>query len=802
MFVWPQNPSSMPPIYRFGLFEVNPTTRQVLRNGIKIRLQEQPFRVLLYLLESPGQVLTREQLRQNLWSGDIFVEFDNSLRVAVGKLRDALGDDADNPRFVETVPRLGYRFIAPVHVSATEPASPTPEDPDFDRSTSQAIPAREVEVPAPIRRRPGKILLWAFSVATLLLITISLAAWKMRNRPVQTLNETDATLISTFANYTGDAVFEGILKQVLTVKLNESPFLNLVPDARVIETLRYMKLSSGAQLTPDVWREVCQRTNAKAMLTGTIAPVGAQYLIGLEAIDCRTGDVLVRDQVQAENKEGVLNALNHSADELRVRLGESLRSIAQFDTPIQEATTGSLEALKSWNLGVLAAKAGEERSGIPLLTRATELDPNFASAYNELGITFYNVGEMESARSNFQKAFELRQRASERERLNIESRYYQFATGDLDKAIAVLQTWKRTYPRDAIPPGDLGAIYLDLGGFRQDIDESLEALRRMPNNFPAYQHLAIGYLGTNNLEQGFANHQKEIANWESSPFAHANLYAIAFVRADAAAMNQETTSAPGKADRQEAIFTSQALVALFGGRLQQAGAFFERAIAAAEEDKSPDQAAYIGALRAQMEAEVGEYGPARKHAREALAKSKDIGATLVAAVALARAGEAREAKTIVGRLSREYPQHTVIQKIALPTISATAAIGDDPAKALKFLGQTLPYELGMMGSIVPLNLSNPPLCPAYVRGRAYLESGDANRATVEFQKILDHRGVYMISPYYSLAYLGLARALALQGNANGARDSYDRFFFLWKDSDRSIPVLREARQEYAKLRVE
>ena len=786
-------------IYRFGLFEVNTANRDLQRQGMKIRLQDQPLRVLLFLLERPGQIVTREQLRDNLWSSDIYVEFDSSLRVAVGKLRDALGDDADNPRFVETIPRQGYRFIAPVQATELDPA-------DSEVAGDGAVHPKRHSGSTPIADTragigPQRSLSagWAISLGLALLVVVSLAVWSRYRHPSRALSDTDGTLISTFANYTGDAAFDGILKQALEVKLDESPFLNLVPDAKIRDTLGYMKLSPDAQLSLVVWREVCERTNAKAMLAGTIAPVGAEYLIGLEAIDCKTGDVLARDQVQAENKEGVLNALNHSSDSLRISLGESLRSVGQFDTPIQEATTSSLQALKSWNLGALAAKAGEERSGIPLLKHATELDPNFASAYNELGITYFNLGELQLARDNFQRAFDLRQHASERERFNIESRYYHFGIGDLDKAIAVLETWKRTYRKDAIPPGDMGVIYGDLGEYRQEIEESLEAIRRMPNNYPAYQHLASAYLGQNNLEQGFAAHQKELAMWDGSPFAHADLYAIAFVRGNGPAMEKEVVSAAGKPDRQEAVYTLQALAALSEGHLKRAASLFEQATAAAEKDKSPDQAAYAIALQAQMEAEFGEYGQAGKRANQAIAKSNDIGVAIVAATALARAGFLKPAETIAARLAQQYPQDTVMQKIMIPTISATVALGHDPGKALQVLEQTRPYEFGMLGSIVPLNISSPPVCPAYIRGLALLQNGDASGAAEQFQKILNHRGIYMVSPYYPLAYLGLARASVLQGDLRGASDAYDRFFLAWQNSDRDIPILREAKQEYAKL---
>ncbi|MFB3126729.1 MAG: winged helix-turn-helix domain-containing protein, partial [Candidatus Acidiferrales bacterium] len=455
-----------PRMVRFGVYEVDLRAGELRKSGVKIKLQEQPFQILALLLERPGEVVTREEIQKKLWPADTFVDFEHSLNAAVKRLREALGDSADNPRFVETLPRRGYRFIYPV------------EGRDRASHTWQV----------------------ALVLAALGVLLAGAASFFYFQR-AQALTESDYILLTDFVNKTSDEVFDGTLKQALAVKLEESPFLNIFPERKARETLRLMEREPDERVTESIGREICERQGIKAMLLGEIAPLGTHYVISLNAVNCATGDSLAREQVEAEGKEEVLKALGSAASKVRGKLGESLASIEQFDTPIEQATTSSLEALKAYNLGHELREKGDENASIPFFERAIELDPNFASAYARLGTVYGNRGEAEKSIEYTKKAYGLRDRVSEPERLYITAHYYGTVTGEIHKEAETYEVWLMTYPRTAVPLNNLTLHYNNIGQYEKALEIGRRSLEVAPDSVYPYMNLSGAYLGLNRLEE-------------------------------------------------------------------------------------------------------------------------------------------------------------------------------------------------------------------------------------------------------------------------------------------------------------
>ena len=468
--------------FRFGEFELDPDLRQLRINGRVIVLQEQAFQILSALLASPGQLVTRKELTEQLWPEGTFVDFEHSLNTAVNRLREVLEDSAEHPRFIETMPRRGYRFIAPV--TSTEAAAVAPGIParaSDPRKTREGNSEAVARAPVPfLKNRNLKI---AVVVASALLIVILAAGVTFYLRPTPKLTEKDSIVLADFTNTTGDPVFDVTLWQGLAVQLEQSPFLDVVSDEQIAETLRLMAQPANAKLTRQLAEEVCQRDDSVAVLEGSIANLEGEYVIGLSAVDCHKGRTLAQTQVVAGSKRQVLHALGIAATEIRTKLGESLTSVQTFDTPLEQATTPSLEALQAYSLGrhILQAR-GENATAIPLFQRAIQLDPDFAMAYSSLGITYMNLGESLLAAENARKAYDLRERVSTREKFYIETHYYDVATGDLEKARRVYEIWEHTYPRDFLPLTNLGGIYTQLGQYDRGLAEDLESVSR-PNEW-------------------------------------------------------------------------------------------------------------------------------------------------------------------------------------------------------------------------------------------------------------------------------------------------------------------------------
>ncbi len=633
-------------------------------------------------------------------------------------------------------------------------------------------------------------------MAAVLLGALAAGALYWRSTKVHALTEKDSIVLADFVNTTGDAVFDDTLKQALAVKLQESPFLNVVPEQRVRETLRMMSRSPDERLTPQVAREVCQRQSVKAMIAGEIAPLGTNYVITVKASNCQSGDSLAQEQVEATSKERVLSALGEATSKLRAKLGESLGSVQKFDVPIEQATTSSLEALKAYTLGGEQRARGRETEALPLFKHAIELDPNFAMAYGTLATAYGNLGQSGLAIEYTAKAFALRDRVSEPEKFYLTSHYYDFVTGEVDKAIETYQLWKQTYPRDWAPWNNLALKYTELGMYDKALPEGLEALRLNPDHSFPYVSTAFPYEALNRFEEAKAVAKKRLAVAPDVPALHFVLYQIAFAQGDSAGMQEQVLWSAGKPS-EYLMNRLQAQAAAHTGRLQKARQLYRQSLELAQRQHLVEPAGLTASLEALTEAEFGNAGRARERARAALEMTHSDDTCSIAGQALAFSGDFRQAQAAADELNRRFPKDTLIQSLSIPIIRATAEVerGDSRA-AIESLRQVALYEMGGGG---PGAAVTPSYSAIYVRGLAYLRSKQAREAAAEFQKILDHPGVNPVSPLRALAVLGLARSYALAGDTAAARKSYQDFLALWKDADPDIPILREAKAEYAKL---
>ena len=667
---------------------------------------------------------------------------------------------------------------------------------DSESGFRSAVSSFAVAVPQAAAAHGRK--LWKLAVPVGLVASVVAGALYYRSHQGKRLTEKDTIVLADFTNTTGDSVFDGTLRQGLTVQLEQSPYLSLVPDQRIQQNLRLMGQAPEARLTPEIARDLCQRTESAAVLDGSIASLGSQYVLGLKAENCRTGDSLAGEQARVTGKEQVLAAMDKAAANLRSKLGESLSTVRKFDTPIEQATTPSLEALQAYSLGrkTLAAK-GDNAAAVPLFQRAIRLDPNFAMAYASLGTSYGNLGETSLGAENTRKAYELRERVSEREKFYIESHYYSIVTGDLEKARRTYELWAQTYPRDWLPPDNLGGIYRILGQYDKRLAENRETLRLDPTSAWSYAYLVYPYLNLNRLEEARATAEEAQAKQLDSPLLRIGLYQLAFLQNDPVGMAQQVTWAAGKSGVEDVLLAREAETAAYSGRLGEARDFSRRAVASAERAAEKEKAASYEADAALREAVFGNAAAGRQRAAAALGLSTGRDVKYAAALALAMAGDAARAQALAEDLAKRFPEDTLVQFNYLPTLHAQLALSrNDAAKAIEALQAAAPYELGDPTEAFTF-LS---LYPVYVRGEAYLAGHqETGAAAAEFQKILDHRGVVFNEPIGALARVSLGRAYAMTGDTAKAKSAYQDFLTLWKDADPDTPILKQAKAEYAKL---
>jgi DNA-binding winged helix-turn-helix (wHTH) protein/tetratricopeptide (TPR) repeat protein len=764
------HPASQPSNVRFGPFEVSFPAREVRKHGIRVVLPGQPFDILTMLLEHAGEVVTREELQRRLWPADTFVDFEHGMNNAVKKLRAALGDSADHPLYVETLARVGYRFIAPL-----------------DRTGGTASPARE---------HPGTR--WKVIVpAAIVVVVIAVSSYFYFHRAPK-LTERDTIVLADFTNTTGDPVFDGTLREGLAIQLEQSPFLSLVSDERIQQTLRLMDRPPDAKLTPQIARDICQRTQSVGVLNGSVAQIGTQYLLTLKVIDCVTGESLASTEAQADDKSHVLDALGSTASQIRNKLGESLNTVQKFDTPLEQATTPSLEALKAFSSGARAANRPGSAAAIPFYKHAIELDPNFALANAWLGRLYGDIGESGVAANYARKAYELRDRTSELEKYFITASYHIVVTGNMEKAEQTCKLWTQAYPRSDSPHDfSAGFIYQTLGQYEKGVEEGREAVRASPDAPIPYSVLEINYIILDRLEEAKATHAQALERHLDHPYFHTDLYDIAFLEKDAAGMKQQVEWAAGKPGVEDEVLGFEAETAAYAGRLKEARELSRRAMESAERAEENEAAATYFALSGLREALFGNVDEAKRRATLAMGRLASRDVQYGAALALAYAGDEVRAQALTNDLAKRFPEDTLVQVNFLPTLRAKLAVNRGTAsEAIESLRAATPYELGQTTSST---YGWTALYPVFVRGEAHLAAHHGKEAAAEFQKILDHSGVVLYEPIGPLARLDLARAYVLQGYTAKALAAYEDFLGLWKDADRDIPIFITAKTEYAKL---
>jgi len=603
------------------------------------------------------------------------------------------------------------------------------------------------------------------------------------------LGEKDTVVLSDFVNSTGDPVFDGTLKQALAVELEQSPFLNILSDRKVSETLKLMGRAPTEHVTADVARELCLRTGSKAVIGGSISSLGSQYIVGLGAVACNSGDNLAKEQAEAPSKEGVLKALGTASASLRARLGESLSSVQKFDVPV-EATTPSLEALKAYSMAITTARTKGDAEAIPFMKRAIELDPNFAIAYEGLAIEYGNLGQASLAAENGKKAYDLRDRVSDREKYRISAFYFNDVTGDLEKGSEAYEMWAKSYPRDSVPVGNLAVDYMNLGQIDKGI-ATAEIQVRLEPNIVGYGNLASWYASAGRIKDARAMLAEAQQKGFDGLFIRGDLYALAFLDGDNAEMERDVAWAAGRPGEEDQMLNTQTDTQAYYGRMEKARDLSRRAVDSAVRADAKETGAQWIAFQALREAEVGNPALARQDAGRAVDLAPGRYVKVFAALALARSGDAAQAKTMLEALRKAEPANTILKVYWFPLIEAALALDQQqPSQAVVALEPALPYELGGGNTVI---------YPAYVRGQAYLAQKNGGAAAVEFQKFIDRPGLVGNSVLASLARLQLGRAYALAGDSAKAKARYQEFLALWKDADPDVPILKEAKAEYAKL---
>ena len=693
---------------------------------------------------------------------------------------------------VAAQPKVDQTKVDQTKLDQPRPASGS--SPALAPSTSSSA-VKVAEVPA-AGRKLWKVLLPAAVVLVALAIG---GAFYFRSRSAAPatnatpLTERDTVVLADFTNSTGDPVFDDALKQALGVELGQSPFLNILSDRKVEETLHLMGRPSNERITRDVARELCIRTGSKAIVLGSISSLGGQYVLGVDAVGCSSGDTLAKEQEQAASKQDVLKALGKAVTSLRAKLGESLATVQKFDVPV-EATTPSLEALKAYSMGITTGRTKGDAEAIPFMKRAIELDPNFAMAYVGLAIHYSNLGRASLAAENAKKAYDLRDRVSERERYRISAFYFQYVTGEVEKANEAYELWSKSYPQDMVPHVNLGVIYAALGQYDKAIAET-EIQMRLEPTIVGYGNLAGNYIDVGRLKDARQTLQEAQQKNFDGLTIRGDLYSLAFLSGDMAEMERQVAWGAGRPGEEDQMLNGHADTQAYYGRLEKVRDLARRASDSAVRSDAKETGAQWIAFQALREAEMGNVSAARQAATRALALAPGRDVKVLSALALARTGETSQSRTILDALQKSEPSNTYLKVYWFPVIESSIAMAQQaPDRAIIALEPSLPYELGS-----PPPGQNGLMYPVYIRGLAYLAQRNGPAAASEFQKFLDHTGIVQNFLLGSLAHLQLGRAYTISGDTAKAKAAYQDFLKLWKDADPDIPILKEAKAEYAKL---
>ena len=767
----------LPVLFRFGDFTVHRRERALRRDGIRLKLHGQPFEILLLLLEHHGEVVSREELQAKLWHGDTFVDFENGLNVAVKKLRQTLGDSATTPRYIETLPKVGYRFLLPV----------TTVDSLGNEAPRPGLLPEALKEPAasfPVRRAPWyRPSLFATAAA---LVLIGLGVWRYRSaHPPVPLSEADSVLVADFVNTTGDPTFDGTLRRAVAVKLGESPHFNLLNEPNLRAVLRLMEHPVTEKLVPPVDREVCERAAAKVVIGGSIVALGNQYVLSLDARNCLTGGVVAHRETRATSRDQVIPALGEMIPSFRRTLGESLATIQRFDTPIEQATTPSLSALKAYTMGDEKRLQDQEQESIGFYRMAIELDPNFAIAYARLGAIYRNLSQGELSRQYMQKAFDLREHVSEKEKLYIAAHYYTDVTQDIDKAVGAYELWTQTYPRDWIAYNNLADLSARSGLIDKAIPAAQQALRLNSNSWFAYGTLAESYLKSSRFAEAKAICERAAA--ENHPGTTTNtLLRVAYVQGDQTTAEKVLEFGKGKPN--EGLLLSFASTGRSGlGEIRAARELSQRSENLSLQQGLREAASNDAYDESLFEAEVGNAAQARASVEQGLRWNQDPASRAFAALTLARIGDTTVAEKYL-KQADVRPLDTLHNVVVLASVRAAIQLNrKNPKQAIEDLKNAIPYDLCELSDGQTL----------YLRGSAYLQAGLPKDAEAQFQKLIDNHGS-AVTVYWPLAHLGLARAYAEDSEKEKSAEAYRTFFALWKDADPDVPILRQARTEYQK----
>jgi DNA-binding winged helix-turn-helix (wHTH) protein/tetratricopeptide (TPR) repeat protein len=791
-------------LYEFGPFRIDPDHRQLLRQNQPVPLQSKAFDILMVLVENSEKVVSKDDLMKSVWP-DTFVE-ESNLAQHIFVLRKTLGDTVEEKRYIVTVPGRGYRFAETVRAVGLEVEDRRQEiGTREDKEEQIVLASRSLAKVTFERDRRSDLRWWILAGTTAVVIAIALGLYWRSQKKVK-LSEKDTIILGDFDNRTGDAVFDDTLKTALGIALAQSPFLNTLSDTKVRTTLRLMARSADTKINPEVAREICQRAGSKAYIAGSIASLGSEYVLELKAVNCQNGDMLAQEQATAASKEKVLDSLGEATSRLRTELGESLATVQKFDVPLAQATTSSLEALKTYSLGIKAFNRKGAAAALPYDQRAIELDPNFAMGYLWLGYDYTNLSEVGRASEYFTRAFQLREHASELEKLAITASYYRNGTGELDKAAQICQEWIESYPRDVEGYIALDLVYGLQGQYEKATESTKQALRLAPERAFSYINLANYSIALQHFDETRqVIHEAQARKLDDQVF-HNALYALAFLGADSAAMREQQQWFAGKPEENMGLALASDTEA-YGGHLGKARELTKRAVDSAIRADSKENAAIWQANTALQQAAYGNPVEARQSAAEALKLSPaSQGVEVEAALAFAMAGDATRAESLAQDLGKRFPLDTQMQSLWLPAVQAQLALDrKNPASALNALQAASSIELGQITFVNNISC----LYHLYVRGEAYLAAGQGSAAATEFQKILDHNGIVWNCWTGALAHLGVARANVLQSRTSQGADAdaarirafagYKDFLTLWKDADPNIPILKEAKTEYAKL---
>ncbi len=748
-------------LYEFGLFRVDPEKELLLRGTETVPLTPKTFQVLLVLVRHSKKVVTKDDLMKMVWP-DTFVEEANLSR-NIFLLRKALGETPQDHQYIVTVPGRGYRFAEEVQL--------VPEELNIVAASHSRVQVQVKETTP-----------WGWiTVAVIVVVAVAVGTFKLFVHRSRALTEKDSIVLADFANSTGEPVFDGTLRQGLAVELQQSPFLRIMDDAQLQRDLRLMNVQPGTRISNQVAHDVCVREGAAATIEGAITSLGKSYVITLQAITCQDGATLAREQIQAEDKEHVLNALGSATTAMRSKLGESLNSIKQLNRPLEQATTPSLDALQNYTAGLDVMGKGHFMAAVPLFERAIAIDPNFTMAYYLLGIAYEQTGDLERSAEYAKRAFSMVDRVSEAERTGITAYYYR-ATGELDKEIDAYQLAVRNnYPLRWGFHNQISVTYIDMGQFEEGLNEGLEAARLEPNVEPPYRRVLDAYISLDRLPEADQVAAKVRALGIDGSRIHQRFLELAYVEDDKAAIAKEIQWFAGKPE-EYLSFGLQAADLNVHGQRRDSHKFYQRAADTARHLGFRYVADEYEEADARADALSGNCQPVRRLGRPALA--------------MAMCGEAAAAEKLAAETSKALPNGTIWNAVQLPEIQAMIALHrDEPAKSVELLASASPYERAYPDAI-------------YLRGLAYLRMHRGAEAAAEFQKIVDHKGANWGANWvhpnwvqrYSLSYLGMARGYALAGDTARAKRAFQDFFELWKDADPDIPVLQQANTEYSKLK--